>query len=215
MLNARNSCQKISCMSEFMRTEETRLRFSPTRQAFRQARTTVSLYLHIRPGFVCDFHDKFTAFSIGWVHQVIKNVKVHSGTQVIYIGYKNIFLPLSDQGIQQTRVIETGVDVSMARRIPALCVLSWVRHILGYRQQCFLVNSRIPGKTMGFVKFSPTSDKRKEKQNTTVKVQLHGLFPTPFEALLSRLVEVLRIERPIQIWTITEKLQNTISHSRT
>lgn len=83
-----------------------------------------SLYLHIRPGFVCDFHDKFTALSIGWVHEVVKNVKVHCGTQVIYIGYKNIFLPLSDEVIQQTRVVETGVDVSMAWGIPALCVLS-------------------------------------------------------------------------------------------
>lgn len=45
----------------------------------------ISLYLHIRPGFVCDFHDKFTAFPIGWVHEVVKNVKVHSGTQIIYI----------------------------------------------------------------------------------------------------------------------------------
>lgn len=83
-----------------------------------------SLYLHIRPGFVCDFHDKFTALSIGWVHEVVKNVKVHCGTQVIYIGYKNIFLPLSDEVIQQTRVVEAGIDVSVAWGIPALRVLS-------------------------------------------------------------------------------------------
>lgn len=55
---------------------------------------------------------------------MVKNVKVHSGTQIIYIGYKNIFLPLSDKVVQQTRVIETGVDISVAGGIPALCVLS-------------------------------------------------------------------------------------------
>lgn len=55
---------------------------------------------------------------------MVKNVKVHSGTQVIYIGYKNIFLPLRNEVIQQTRVIKTGVDVSMAWGIPALRVLS-------------------------------------------------------------------------------------------
>lgn len=55
---------------------------------------------------------------------MIKNVKVHSGTQVIYIGYKNIFLPLSNKVIQQTRVIETGVYISVAWGIPALCILS-------------------------------------------------------------------------------------------
>lgn len=82
------------------------------------------LYLHICPGLVCDFHDKFTAFSIGGVHQVVKDVKVHSGTQVIYIGYKNIFLPLCNQVVQQTRVVEASIDVSMAWGIPALCVLS-------------------------------------------------------------------------------------------
>lgn len=84
----------------------------------------ISLYLHIRPGFVCDFHDELAAFSIGWVHKVVKNVKVHSGTQIIYIGHKNIFLPLCDEVVQQTRVVEAGVDVSMAWRVPALRVLS-------------------------------------------------------------------------------------------
>lgn len=146
-----------------------RLRFSPTCQAFGQTCTTISLYLHIRPGFICDFHDKFTALSIGWVHKMIKNVKVHSGTQVIDIGYKNIFLPLSNKVIQQPRVIETGIDISMAWGIPALRILSWVRYILGYWQQSFLVNSRIPRKTMGFVKFSPMSDEHKEKTKYSSK----------------------------------------------
>lgn len=135
-----------------------RLWLLPTRQAFRNTSTTNSLYLHIRPGFVCHLHDKFTAFSVGWVHKMVKNVKVHSGTQVIYIGHKNILLPLCDEVIQQTRVIETGIDITVAWGIPALCILSWVRYILGYRQQSFLVNSGIPGETMGYVKFSPTSD---------------------------------------------------------
>lgn len=84
----------------------------------------ISLYLHIRPGFVCDFHDKFAAFPIGWVHEVVKNVKVHSGTQIIYIGHKNIFLPLCNEVVQQPRVVEAGIDVSMAWRVPALRVLS-------------------------------------------------------------------------------------------
>lgn len=118
----------------------------------------ISLYLHIRPGFVCDFHDKFTAFSIGWVHEVVKNVKVHSGTQIIYIGHKNIFLPLCNEVVQQPRVVEAGIDVSMAWRVPALRVLSWVRDILGYWQQSFLVNSGVPVRTMGLVTSSPVSE---------------------------------------------------------
>lgn len=55
---------------------------------------------------------------------MVQNVEVHSGSQVIYIGYKNILLPLCNKVIQQPRVIETGVDVSVAWGIPALRVLS-------------------------------------------------------------------------------------------
>lgn len=55
---------------------------------------------------------------------MVQNIKVHSSTQVIYIGYKNIFLPLCNKVIQQTRVIETAIDVSMAWGIPALRILS-------------------------------------------------------------------------------------------
>lgn len=111
-------------MSEFTPREETRGLHLQQREGIQTCYTTICIYLHICPGFVGDFHDKFTAFSIGWVHKMIQNIKVHCSTQVIYIGYKNIFLPLCNKVIQQTGVIEAAIDVSMAWGIPALRILS-------------------------------------------------------------------------------------------
>lgn len=111
-------------MSEFMHTEETRGTDWHQHTGTQTHCTTVCIYLHICPGLVCDFHDKLAAFSIGWVHKMVQNVEVHSGSQVIYIGYKNILLPLCNKVIQQPRVIEAGIDVSVAWGIPALRVLS-------------------------------------------------------------------------------------------
>lgn len=111
-------------MSEFMHTEETRGTDWHQHTGTQTHCTTVCIYLHICPGLICDFHDKLAAFSIGWVHKMVQNVEVHSGSQVIYIGYKNILLPLCNKVIQQPRVIETGIDVSVAWGIPALRVLS-------------------------------------------------------------------------------------------
>lgn len=84
----------------------------------------IPTYLYICSCFIGDLHDKFTLFSIGWVHQMVKNIKIHSCTQVIDIRHKYVLLPLSNQSIQQARIIETGIDVTMPWGIPCLCTLS-------------------------------------------------------------------------------------------
>lgn len=103
-------------------------------------------HLHICSGFVCDLHDKLTAFAIWLAHQVIQYIQVYCCAQVIDVGDKNIFLPFSDELLQQTRVIKAGVNVTMTRWIPHICILSCHTHVLSNRQQRFLIYPWIPGK---------------------------------------------------------------------
>lgn len=53
---------------------------------------------------------------------MIKNIKIHSGTQIIYVGHKNILFAFSYKGVKQTRVVETGVNITVTWRVPSFCI---------------------------------------------------------------------------------------------
>ncbi len=103
-------------------------------------------HLHICSGLVCDLHDELAAFSVWLAHQVVQYIQVYRCSQVIDVGDKNVLLPFSDELLQQTRVIKAGVNVTMTRRIPHICILSCHSHVISYRQQWLLIYPWIPGK---------------------------------------------------------------------
>lgn len=53
---------------------------------------------------------------------MIKNIKIHCGTQVVYVRHKNILLAFFYEGVEQTRVVETGIDVPMSWRVPSFSI---------------------------------------------------------------------------------------------
>lgn len=103
------------------------------------------MYLHVGPRLIRHLHDELAAFAVGLADQVVQDVQVHGGTQVVDVGYKDVLLALSDQLVQQTRVVEAGVDVAVAGGVPAVSVLSTRAQALGYRKERLFVYARVPG----------------------------------------------------------------------
>lgn len=59
------------------------------------------MYLNISARLVSHLHDKLTAFPIGLTDQVMQDVEIHSGSQIIDVGNEDVLLALCDQVIQQ------------------------------------------------------------------------------------------------------------------
>lgn len=76
---------------------------------------------------------------------MVQDVQVHGGTQVVDVGHKDVLLTLSNQLVQQTRVVEAGVDVPMAGGVPAISALPIHAKALGYRKERLFVYARVPG----------------------------------------------------------------------
>lgn len=74
--------------------------------------------LNISLGLVGNFHDEL---GVGFNH-VVENVEINSGTQVIDIGNKEVLFALSNQLVQETRVVDGLVQITVTRRIPKFCV---------------------------------------------------------------------------------------------
>lgn len=52
---------------------------------------------------------------------MVKNIKFHFGTQIIYVRHINTLFSFSQKGIEQTRVVETGINVTMTWGTKLLC----------------------------------------------------------------------------------------------
>lgn len=100
--------------------------------------------LDVGSGLVRDLHYELAAFAVGLAHQVVEDVQVHSGTQVVDVGHEDVLFPFSDELLQQARVIEAGVDVSVSRWVPSLGALSDHAHVLRHWQQRLLIHPGIP-----------------------------------------------------------------------
>lgn len=103
--------------------------------------------LDVGSGLVGDLHDELAAPVGRLAHQVVQDEEVDGGAQVVDVGHEDVLLPLSDEFVQQPRVGEAGVDVSVTRRVPGIRVLAAHPHVLSYRQQGLLVDPRIPART--------------------------------------------------------------------
>lgn len=100
--------------------------------------------LDVGAGLVGHLHDKLAA-ALGWLaHQVVEDVQVHGGAQVVDVGDEHELLPLRDQLLQQSRVIEAGIDVTVTWGIPRLRVLPTHTQSTRHRQQGLLIYSGIP-----------------------------------------------------------------------
>lgn len=60
-----------------------------------------SAYLDIGPGLVGDFHDELTSLAIGLAHQMVEDVQVHGGPQIVDIGHEDVLLALGDELVKQ------------------------------------------------------------------------------------------------------------------
>lgn len=102
------------------------------------------LYLHISARLVRHLHDELASLAVGLAGQVVQDVEVDSSPQVVDVGHKDVLLPLFDQLIQQAGVVEAGVDVAVAWRVPALCVMAACAQVCGHGEEGLLVNAGVP-----------------------------------------------------------------------
>lgn len=102
-------------------------------------------YLHISTSLVRHLHDELAAFAIRLADQVMQDVQVDGGSQIVDVGHKDVLLALRDQLIQQARVVEAGVDVAVTGRVPALCVLPSHAQGCGHGKERLFVDARVPG----------------------------------------------------------------------
>lgn len=74
----------------------------------------------------------------------MEDEEVHGGSQVVDVGHKDVLFPLCDEFVQQPRVVEAGIDVSVTWGVPGLSIVAAQCHTLGDRKQRLLVDPRIP-----------------------------------------------------------------------
>ena len=72
-------------------------------------------------------------------------MQVHRGAQVVDVGHEDVLLALGDELVQQARVVEAGVDVAVARRVPGLRVLPRQAQVGGDGQKGLFVDARVSG----------------------------------------------------------------------
>lgn len=101
-------------------------------------------HLDVGSGLVRDLHDELAALAVGLAHQVVEDVQVHGGSQVIDVGHEDVLLPLCDELLQQSRVIEASVDVSVSGGVPSLSALPNHTDVLRYGEQGLLIDPGIP-----------------------------------------------------------------------
>lgn len=103
------------------------------------------MYLDVSARLIRHLHDELAAFAVWLADQVVQDVEVHGGSQVVYVGHKDVLLSLLDQLVQQARVVEAGVDVAVTGRVPAVRVLARDVQISSYGKERLLVDAGIPG----------------------------------------------------------------------
>ena len=106
--------------------------------------TSSSTYLDVGARLVRHLHDELAALAVGLADQVVQDVQVHGGSQVVDVGHEDVLFALRDQLVQQARVVEAGVDVSVARRVPALWRLARHVQVRGDGEERLFVDARVP-----------------------------------------------------------------------
>lgn len=101
-------------------------------------------HLDIGTCLVRNLHDELAALAVGLADQLVQDVEVNGGAQVVNVGHEDVLAALSDQLVQQARVVEGGVDVAVARWVPTLGALPVHTETGGHREQRLLVDAGVP-----------------------------------------------------------------------
>jgi len=98
--------------------------------------------LDVRLGLVRDLHDELCS---GFDH-MLENPLIDDGAEVIRVGNEKILLSIGDQLIEDTRVLQGVVEISMTRGVPVLLV---VIGTMGAWEESLLEDSWISGLVEG------------------------------------------------------------------
>lgn len=101
-------------------------------------------YLHISTRLIRHLHDELAPLPVGLADQLVQDVEVDRGPQVIDVGHEDVLAALRDQLVQQARIVEAGVNVAVPRRIPGLRLLPVHAQVCGHREEGFFVDARVP-----------------------------------------------------------------------
>lgn len=105
---------------------------------------SVPPYLDVSTCLIRHLHDELAPLAVGLADQVVQDVEVDGGSEVVDVGHEDVLSALRDQFFQKARIVEAGVDVTVARGVPALCVVPIHAQVGGHRKEGFFVDARIP-----------------------------------------------------------------------
>ena len=106
-------------------------------------------HLDIGAGLVRHLHDELAALAVGLADQLLQDMQVDRGTQVVDVGHEDVLLTLSNELVQQARVVEAGVDVPMTRGVPHLSTLPRKAQLRGDREEGLFIYTRVPNRGGG------------------------------------------------------------------
>lgn len=101
-------------------------------------------HLDVGTRLVCNLHDELAALAVGLADQLVQDVEVDGGAQIVNVGHENVLAALSNQLVQQPRVVERGVDVAVAWWVPTLGALPVHTEAGGHGEQRLLVDAGVP-----------------------------------------------------------------------
>lgn len=101
-------------------------------------------YLHVSTRLIRHLHDKLAPLPVGLADQLVQDVEVDGGAQVVDVGHEDVLAALRNQLVQQARVVEAGVDVPVAGGVPGLRVGPVHAQICGHREEGLFVDARVP-----------------------------------------------------------------------
>lgn len=110
----------------------------------RYRENVTTTHLDVGTRLVRHLHDELAALAVGLAGQLVQDVQVHGGAQIVDVGHEDVLAALSDQLVQQPRVVEGGVDVAVAWRVPALGALPVHTEAGGHGEQRLLVDAGVP-----------------------------------------------------------------------
>ena len=124
-----------------------------------------SAYLDIGTCLVGDFHDKLGYFVVvRSVHQEVEDVEVDVGAQVVAVRDEHELFAFVDEHLQESRVVERLIEISMARWVPRFQIRV-VGRVAGNRKQVVTIDTWIS--TVSYQLFSFVWEKNKNKTQNT------------------------------------------------
>lgn len=169
-----------------------------------------SPYLHVGARLVRHLHDELAALPVGLADQLVQDVEVHRGPQVVNVGHEDVLAALRDQLVQQARVVEAGVNVPVAGGVPGLGVGPVHAQVRGHREEGLFVDAGVPLRRRSETRLQleePSSDQRSPDEFRL------GVPPTPDANVASQAARIFqRIHR--KLLNLVQKKSNEPKESK-